>query len=326
MGIKIGILGATGYTGSELLRLLVSHKGVDISWLTSEKFAGINISDVFPHLGGFIDIKCTSVRSLGELEKVDLVFSCLPHGTSKHFVKKMLATGARVIDFSSDYRFSKDAVYGLAEINRNEIMDAKLIANPGCYATSVILGLAPLASEGMLVADSVLADIKSGLSGGGRAPNLEHHFSESNEGISIGQVSEHDQKPEIEQKLSQLSGSNVKATFVPHTVPLDRGILATIYVRLKKKVSVNKAHKIYEKFYDQKKFVRVLEIDEYPSTKNVRYSNMCDIGFGFQDDVFVVVVALDNLGKGASGQAVHNMNLMLDFPETKGLLSTAIYP
>lgn len=326
MGIKIGILGATGYTGSELLRLLISHEGVDISWLTSEKFAGNKISEAFPHLGGLLDIECVSIRRLSELERVDLVFSCLPHGTSIHFVKKMLSTGSRVIDFSSAYRLSKEVVYGLPEINRNEIIDANLIANPGCYATSVILGLAPLSSENLIVADSVVADIKSGLSGGGRAPTLKHHFSEANEGINIGSVSEHDQKPEIEQKLSQLSGSNVKATFIPHTVPLDRGILATIYVRLKKKISVNKAHKIYEKFYKQQKFIRLLDMGKYPSTNNVRYSNMCDIGIGFQDDIFVAVVALDNLGKGASGQAVQNMNLMLDFPETEGLLSTAIYP
>ena len=326
MGIKIGILGATGYTGAELLRLLINHAGVHVSWLTSEKFAGKKISEVFPHLSGFLDIQCVSVRKLSELQKVDLVFSCLPHATSKHFVKKMLDTRARVIDFSSDYRLSKDAVYGLAEINKDEIIDAELIANPGCYATSVILGLAPLASKGLLVADSVVADIKSGLSGGGRAPNLEHHFPESNEGINIGSVSEHDQKPEIEQKLSKLSGSNIKATFIPHTVPLDRGILATIYARLKKKTSVNKVHEVYKKFYNQQNFIRLLDIGKYPSTKNVKYSNMCDIGVGFQDNVFVAVVALDNLGKGASGQAVQNMNLMLDFPETKGLLSTAIYP
>jgi len=345
MRIKIGVLGATGYTGAELLRLLVNHPGVEVSWLTSEKFAGKDISEVFPHLRGFLEIECSSVQKLKELDKVDLAFSCLPHGTSMHFVKRLLDTGARVIDLSADFRFPdmgvyeywfksthkyknclKEAVYGLPEIYKERIMGARLIANPGCYATSVILGLAPLAAEGLLKGDSVIADIKSGLSGGGRAPSLEHHFPEANESVNIDSVSGHNQKPEIEQELSNLADTSIKVTFIPHTVPLNRGILATIYCRLKKKVSLDKAYGIYEKFYRGKRFIRLLEKGNYPSTKNVRYSNMCDIGASFQDDVFVSVVALDNLGKGASGQAIQNMNIMFDFPETEGLLSTAIYP
>ncbi len=286
----------------------------------------MNVSEVFPHLKGFVDVQCLSVRSLGELEEVDLVFSCLPHGTSKHFVKKILETGAQVIDFSSDFRSSKDAVYGLPEISKDEIIDANLVANPGCFATSVILGLAPVASAGLLKSDSIVADIKSGLSGGGRAPNLAHHFSEANQSIDIVSVTAHDQKTEMEEKLSNLSEAKLNISFIPHTVPLDRGILATIYCKLKKKISIERAHKIYKNFSDKKEFVRVMEIGEYPATKNVRYSNMCDVGIGFQDDVFVVVVAIDNLGKGASGQAVQNMNLMLDFPETQGLKSAAVYP
>ncbi len=326
MGIKIGILGATGYTGSELLRLVVNHGGVQISWLTTEKFAGQKIAEVFPQLSGFLDVECVSVRNIGFLEEVDLVFSCLPHGSSKYFVNKMLDNGARVIDFSSDYRFSKDAVYGLPEINKENVVDAKLVANPGCYATTVILGLAPLASEGLLASDLIVADIKAGISGGGRAPNLAHHFSEANQDINIGSVSAHEQKTEMEYKLSKLSGSKLRLSFIPHTAPIDRGILATIYCRFNKKISIERAHKIYEKFYNQKKFIRVFENGEFPSTKNVRYSNICDIGVGFQDDIFVVVVAIDNLGKGASGQAVQNMNLMLDFPEDQGLTAAAIYP
>jgi N-acetyl-gamma-glutamyl-phosphate reductase len=186
--------------------------------------------------------------------------------------------------------------------------------------------LAPLAAEGLLRGASVTADIKAGLSGAGRAPNLSHHFSEANESIDIASISGQNQKPEIEQELSNLADTSIKVTFIPHTVPLNRGILATIYCRLKKKVSLDKAYGIYEKFYAREKFIRLLEKGNYPSTKNVRYSNMCDIGASFQDDVFVSVVALDNLGKGASGQAIQNMNIMFDFPETEGLLSTAIYP
>ncbi|GJM16340.1 MAG: N-acetyl-gamma-glutamyl-phosphate reductase [Thermodesulfobacteriota bacterium] len=345
MKIKIGILGATGYTGAELLRLLVNHGGVEISWLTSEKFSGKTISQVFPHLSGFLDIECKSVRKLGELQNVDLVFSCLPHVTSMHFVKKMLDTGARVIDFSSDFRFSdikiyekwfkskhkyrnylKNAVYGLAEINKEAIINAQLVANPGCYATSVILGTAPMVKEGLLMPDSIVADIKSGLSGAGRAPDLEHHFSEANESINIDSVSGHNQKPEMEQELSKLGNSNIHITFIPHQASFDRGILATIYSSLNKRVTANKIHDIYAKFYSNSCFVRISELGNLPGTKNVRYSNMCDIGIGFQDDIFVSVAAIDNLGKGASGQAIQNMNLMFDFPETQGLTSTAIYP
>jgi len=345
MKLKIGVLGATGYTGAELLRLLVNHPGVEICWLTSEKFAGKDISEVFPHLKGFLEIECYSVQKLKELDKVDLAFSCLPHGTSMHFVKRLLDTGARVIDFSADFRFSnavvyedlfkskhkyknylKEAVYGLPELYKEHIMGARLIANPGCYATSVILGLAPLAAEALLNGASVIADIKSGLSGGGRAPSLGHHFSETNESVNVDSISGHNQKPEIEQELSKLADSRIKVTFIPHTVPLNRGILATIYCRLKKKVSLYKVHAIYEKFYTQEKFIRLSQKEDYPSTKNVRYSNMCDIGASFQDDIFVSVVAIDNLGKGACGQAIQNMNIMFDFPETEGLMSTAIYP
>ena len=345
MEIKIGILGATGYTGAELLRLLASHGGVEISWLTSEKFSGKRISQVFPHLSGFLDIECKSVRKLGELQNVDLVFSCLPHVTSMYFVKKMLDTGARVIDFSSDFRFSdqkiyekwfkskhkyanylKNAVYGLPEINKETIINTQLVANPGCYATSVILGTAPMVKEGLLAPDSIVADIKSGLSGAGRAPNLSHHFSEANEGISIDSVSGHNQKPEMEQELSKLGNSNFHLTFIPHQASFDRGILATIYSRLNKRETVNRVREIYAKFYGKSHFVRILDPGNLPSTKNVRYSNMCDIGIGFQDDIFVSIVAIDNLGKGASGQAIQNMNLMFDFPETQGLTSTAIYP
>jgi len=345
MRLKIGVLGATGYTGAELLRLLVNHPGVEVIWLTSEKFAGKDISEVFPHLRGFLEIECNSVQKLNELDKVDLAFSCLPHGTSMHFVKRLLDTGARVIDFSADFRFSNaevyedwfkskhryknyliEAVYGLPEINKAEIMVARLIANPGCYATSIILGLAPLAAEGLLKEDSIIADIKSGLSGGGRAPNLGHHFPEANESVNIDSVSGHNQRPEIEQELSNLADTSIKVTFIPHRVPLNRGILATIYCRLKKKFSLDKAYGIYEQFYKDKNFIRLSQKANFPSTTNVRYSNMCDIGIGFQDDIFVSVVALDNLGKGASGQAIQNMNIMFDLPETEGLLSTAIYP
>lgn len=345
MKIKVGILGATGYTGAELLRLLVSHQWVEISWLTSEKFTGKKISEVFPQLRNFLDLECVNIAKLGNLSRVDLAFSCLPHGTSMHFVGKLLQAGARIIDFSGDFRikdvatyenwykvkhayidFLKEAVYGLPEIYRERIRDAKLVANPGCYSTTAILGLAPLASKGFLREDSVIVDSKSGLSGAGRAPSLEHHFSESNESASVYGVTGHNQTPEIEQELSNLMGNQVNVTFIPHTIPMSRGILATIYAKLRERKSHEVIWKLYKQFYLRDSFVRIYETGKFPAVKNVRFSNFCDIGMGFQEEVFISVVALDNLGKGASGQAVQNMNIMFDFPEDEGLKYPGVYP
>jgi N-acetyl-gamma-glutamyl-phosphate reductase len=345
MKIKVGVLGATGYTGAELLRLLINHSGVEISWLTSEKFAGRKISEVFPQFRNLLDLQCVKVARLGDLNKVDLVFSCLPHGTSMHFVEKLFLTGARVIDFSADFRLNdpdtyeswykvkhssknllKEAVYGLPQIFRKEIRDARLVANPGCYATSAIMGLAPLFSKGMIKENSVIVDSKSGLSGGGRAPSLEHHFPESNETASIYGVSGHNQRPEMEQVLSILAGEPVNITFIPHTIPINRGMLTTIYARMKEAKSYDQVLDLYSQHYGGQQFVRIYEKGQFPSVKNVRFSNFCDIGVGFQEDVFISVVALDNLGKGASGQAVQNMNIMFDFPEGEGLNYPGMYP
>ncbi len=345
MKLKVGILGATGYTGAELLRLLVSHSWVEISWLTSEKFSGKKISEVFPQLRNLLNLECVNIARLGTLSNVDLAFSCLPHGTSMHFVEKLLLAGARVIDFSADFRFRdgdiyeswykvkhtnkdflEEAVYGLPEIYREKIRDAKLVANPGCYSTTAILGLAPLVSEGLLKEESVIVDSKSGLSGAGRAPSLEHHFSESNESASVYGVAGHNQRPEIGQELSNLTGNPVNVTFIPHTIPMSRGILTTIYAKLKEGKSHEDIWDLYKRYYLHNAFVRIYEKGKFPSVKNVRFSNFCDIGVGFQEDVFISVVALDNLGKGASGQAVQNMNIMFDFPEDEGLKYPGMYP
>lgn len=342
---KVGVLGATGYVGAELLRLLVGHRGVEISWLTSEKFAGKRIEEVFPQLRGFLDLECVNIARLGDLGKVDVVFSCLPQGTSMHFVGRLLKNGARVIDLSADFRMRdpciyenlyrtkhihrdllKEAVYGLPEIYRERIREASLVANPGCYATSVILGLAPLFSSGLAKGDSVIADSKSGLTGAGRAPSLEHLFPESNESVSAHGVMGHDQRSEIEQELSNLGGIPTRVTFIPHTVPMSRGILTTIYVGIREEKDHEYVLDLYKKYYSGKPFIRVYERGGFPSVKNVRFSNLCDIGIGFQDGVFIPVVALDNLGKGAAGQAVQNMNVMLDLPEDEGLKYPGMYP
>ncbi|MCI0455025.1 MAG: N-acetyl-gamma-glutamyl-phosphate reductase [Candidatus Dadabacteria bacterium] len=345
MGLKVGVLGATGYTGAELIRYLVNHSGVEISWLTSEKFAGKKISEVFPQFRKFLDIECVNIAKLAGLDEVDVAFSCLPHGTSMHFVSKLLQKGTRVIDFSSDFRikdvetyerwykvkhayryYIEEAVYGLPEIYREKIRDARLVANPGCFATSVILGLAPLYSRGLIKEDSVIVDSKAGITGAGRAPSLEQHYSECNESVSSYRVEGHRQKPEMEHVLSNLGEGKANVTFVPHTVPISRGILTTIYTRYKEKGAEDGLIDLYNQFYIRDSFVRVYKKDKLPSVKSVRFSNFCDIGLGFQEGSLIAVVALDNLGKGASGQAVQNMNIMFDFPEEEALKSPGIFP
>lgn len=341
MKLKVGILGATGYTGAELLKILVTHAEVSLIWLTSEKFAGKKISDVFPQLRNFCDIECKSVARMKELGKADVVFSCLPHGTSMHFVSRLLDSGARVIDFSADFRFSskalyeelykhggylKDAVYGLPEINRESIKSAWLVANPGCYSTGVILGVLPIMKGNLLNANSIIADAKSGVSGGGRAPTLSHHYSEMNEDIGLNMSAAADQRPEMEEAIRISSGHKVNFTFIPHTVSISRGILTTVYCEVDNKTAPEEVHALYGEFYKNEPLIRVHRVGQYPELKDVRHTNYCGIGVGFQSDTLIVITALDNLGKGASGQAVQNMNIMCGFPETLSLARPGIYP
>ncbi|MER3447883.1 MAG: N-acetyl-gamma-glutamyl-phosphate reductase, partial [Candidatus Dadabacteria bacterium] len=303
--IKVGILGATGYTGAELIRLLLSHTGVEISWLTSEKFSGRKICEVFPQFRKFLDLECTKIAQIGNLSRIDLAFSCLPHGASMHFVMKLIQSGARVIDFSADFRIKdaatyetwykskhahrdllEEAVYGLPEIYREKIKDARLVANPGCFSTGVILGLAPLVSKGLLK-DSVIVDSKSGITGAGRAPSLDVHYPEASESASACAAEGHRQKPEMEQELSNLGGTSIGVTFIPHTIPMSRGILTTMYAKLIEKKSEEIILKLYNQYYSGNSFIRIYEKERLPVTKNVRFSNFCDIWIGFQEDTFV---------------------------------------
>lgn len=345
MAINVGILGATGYTGAELLRILLVHPDVRVSLLSSEKFSDQRISEVFPEFAGYLDLKCSRVADISYDSGLELVFSCLPHGISSRFVSKFLDAGTKVIDFSSDFRFggsevyrrlfNKDhkfgeyldsAAYGLPELNREKIKDAKLVANPGCYATSVILGLLPLAENGLLSAGSIIADVKAGSSGAGRAPALSGHYSEVNEGLAAEPESARDQELEMELKLSDLTGSAVNVTFTPHKAPMNRGILATIYFKISEEIKYSELHVIYSDHFNGETFVTLSEEGKYPSVKEVTYSNMCRIGIGVKGKTVVITSALDNLGKGASGQAVQNMNLMLGLPEETGLNNPALYP
>ncbi len=345
MRLNVGILGATGYTGAHLLSLLIKHQGVRIVWLTSEKFAGTKIQEVFPHFRNFLNLECRSVSRLKDFEDVDLVFSCLPQGTSMHFAAKLLERGARVIDFSADFRFSrvdtyeslfktrhkyrdylKEAVYGLPELFRERIRNARLVANPGCYSTGVILGVSPLLKGGLVRENSVIADAKSGDSGGGRAPTLEHHFPEMNENIRLNPAAASSQGPEMEEVLADFSGADPKITFTPHTVSINRGILTTIYCPLNERVEPDYIRGLYSSLYRDEPFVKLYGDGKFPELKDVRYTNICGIGVGFQEDILISTVVLDNLIKGASGQSVQNMNIMFGFPETESLNYPGLYP
>ncbi|MFI5321967.1 MAG: N-acetyl-gamma-glutamyl-phosphate reductase, partial [Thermodesulfobacteriota bacterium] len=267
------------------------------------------------------------------------------HGSSMHFAARLLNAGVRVIDFSADFRFKspdvyeslfgmahkykeyiRDAVYGIPEIFRKDIIGSKLVANPGCYATGVILGLYPLISEGIIDIHTIVADAKAGGSGGGRAPTLEHHFPELNENVRINLGASTNQGEEMKEVLSPFSGTEVGISFMPHTVSVNRGILTTIYSRLNEKYAPGDISALYDKYYGREPFVRVFASNEFPEIKDVRYSNTCAMGFNLQSDRLVTVVALDNLVKGASGQAVQNMNVMFGFRETESLGGSGIYP
>ncbi len=314
-----------------MLRLLLRHPNTEIRWLTSESFTGEKISTVFPTFINISDLVCKSVREIDRLQKADLVFSCLPHGASGHYAKLFLESGAKVIDFSSDLRSinsktNDKAVYGLPELYRKKIKNSKLVANPGCYATAALLGLAPLIRHDLIQKRSINIDAKAGLSGGGRAPVGERQFSEANDTISVNSISGHNQQPEIEDKLYDLYKTKISLIFSAFNINIDRGILTTISAKLKTSVKEDRLISKYRSFYRNEKFIRITHDEKHISTKNVRFTNYCDIGLTLQNGHVICVTALDNLGKGASGQAVQNMNLIFGLDESAGLLNTGLYP
>lgn len=345
--LKVAIVGASGYTGLELIRILHCHPGVALTCLTSEQSAGKRISEVFPTLKNRCELLLENLEPVRVAEKADIIFTALPHKAAMEVVPTFLKLGKKVIDLSADYRLSdpavygewyephinpanlKKAVYGLPEINRSKIKRAKLIANPGCYPTSIILGLAPLLQAGMVDLDGIIADSASGVTGAGRSAKVDSLYCEVNEGFrAYGVGGAHRHTPEIEQELSLLAGKTVFLTFTPHLLPMDRGILSTIYSVPKKVITTEKLLKLYNKFYAGEPFVRVLSRGSLPSTAFVRGSNFCDIAPLVDERTgrIIVISAIDNLVKGASGQAVQNMNLVCGFPETMGLEGLALFP
>lgn len=345
--LNVAIVGASGYTGLELIRILHCHPEVAVTCLTSEQSAGKRISDVFPTLRGRCDLVLENLEPVRVAEKADLIFTALPHKAAMEVVPTFLKLGKKVVDLSADYRLAdpaiygewyephlnpanlKKAVYGSPEIRRSKIKMAKLVANPGCYPTSIILALAPLLKKGLIDLTSIIADSASGVTGAGRSAKVDSLYCEVNEGYkAYGVGGTHRHIPEIEQELSLLAGKPVRVTFTPHLVPMDRGILSTIYATPNKSISNETIFRLYQEFYAGEPFVRILGKGALPSTAFVRGSNFCDIAplVDLRTGRVILVSAIDNLVKGASGQAVQNMNLICGFPETMGLEGLALFP
>jgi N-acetyl-gamma-glutamyl-phosphate reductase len=344
--IRAGIIGASGYTGQELVRLLLQHPDAQIAAVTSQNYAGKSFADVFPAFTGQIDLKFESSDGLKDIvTRCDVLFFALPHMVAGEMITDELLEKVKVIDLSADFRLKEPsqydtwyhmvhprpkllskAVYGLPEWRREEIVGARLVANPGCYATCSILSLLPLA-EAKLLQEPIIIDAKSGVSGAGRAADIAIAYSECNESIKAYKVAEHRHIPEIEQELSAVASVPLKLTFTPHLVPMSRGILATVYCRLDPNLSVKGLYDIYDAKYGKEPFVRTLR-SAMPETRWVKGSNFCQIGMTTDKRTgqTIIVGVIDNLIKGASGQAVQNLNLMFGLPETAGLAQLAALP
>lgn len=340
--LKVAVVGATGYTGRELLKILSRHPHARPVYLTSESSAGIRIDEVYPELRKRVELTLFKLEDvIGQLSGCDFIFSALPHGLSMEAVPRLLATGKKVVDLSGDFRLKDSglypewygyghrvpdllagSVYGLPEYHREKIREADLVANPGCYPTSVLLPLLPLLKEKIVDPADVIIDSKSGVSGAGRTPKLPFHFPECTENFKAYRVANHQHTPEIEQELSGMAGQKVTVTFTPHLVPMVRGILSTIYLKIRDGVDEATLREVYAEYYGNEPFVRLLGAPELPETKFVAGTNFCDISFRLDKRTgrLVVISAIDNLVKGAAGQAVQNMNIMQGFEETAGLL------
>ncbi|MDD5128715.1 MAG: N-acetyl-gamma-glutamyl-phosphate reductase [Candidatus Omnitrophica bacterium] len=342
--INVGIIGATGHTGEVLIELLLNHPNVRITHLFNSGKSGQGnqvISDVFPKFKHRLELVCTKPDWLKIKKDCDLVFLALPHTVSMKFVPKLLSLGKRVIDLSADYRLNnpsvyekfykvvhqdktslKEAVYGLPELYRAKIKTAKLLANPGCYPTSIILGLAPLLALNLADLSSLIIDAKSGVSGAGKKLEKEFLFSEIQGDFRAYKVNIHQHAPEINQVLSKIAGKKVDVVFVPHLLPIERGILSTIYLKKHPgaKFKAKNITDLFKKFYKNEPFIRIKAEGAFPRIKDVVKTNFCDIGVKDFGDTIIVISAIDNLLKGASAQAVQNMNIMYKIPEITGLL------
>ncbi len=346
MSIKIGIVGGTGYTGVELLRLLAAHPHAELQVITSRSEAEIPVAQLFPNLRGHVDL-CFTEPDVKRLSDCDLVFFATPNGTAMRLVPELLDAGVKVIDLAADFRLKDaqvweqwygmphacpdllaEAVYGLPEIHRADIAKARLVANPGCYPTAVQLGFLPLIEAGWVDTDRLIADVKSGASGAGRAAAVGTLFGEISENFKAYKADGHRHLPEIKQGLSAIQQTPVGLTFVPHLLPMIRGIHATLYAPLKHNVSPSALHTQFEQYYKNEPFVDVLPTGSHPETRTVRGTNGCRMAVSIPQagDTVVVLSVIDNLVKGAAGQAVQNMNILFNLPESEGLKHIALLP
>ena len=347
--VKVGIIGATGYAGNELVRILLGHKDVEIVWLGSRSYIDQNYSDVYRNMFKLVDAKCMDDNMDQLANEVDVIFTATPQGLCASLVNDEILSKVKIIDLSADFRlkdvdiyekwyklehkapqYIDEAVYGLCEINRDKVnKDTRIIANPGCYTTTSILTLYPLVKEGIINPDTIIIDAKSGTSGAGRGAKVANLFCEVNESMKAYGVGTHRHTPEIEEQLGYACGrDDLKLIFTPHLVPMNRGILVTAYANLAKDVTYEDVKAAYDKYYDKEYFVRVLPKDVCPETRWVEGSNFVDIGFKIEPRTnrIIAMGALDNLVKGAAGQAVQNMNLMFGLPENEGLNLVPMFP
>lgn len=347
--IKVGIIGATGYAGNELVRLLLGHKDAEIVWLGSRSYIDQNYSDVYRNMFKLVDAKCMDDNMEQLANEVDVIFTATPQGLCASLVNDEIFSKTKIIDLSADFRlkdvnvyeqwyklehkapqYIDEAVYGLCEINRDKVSkDTRIIANPGCYTTTSILTLYPMVKEGIINPDTIIIDAKSGTSGAGRGAKVANLFCEVNESMKAYGVGTHRHTPEIEEQLGYACGrDDLKLIFTPHLVPMNRGILVTAYANLAKDVTYEDVKAAYDKYYDKEYFVRVLPKDVCPETRWVEGSNFVDIGFKIEPRTnrLIMMGALDNLVKGAAGQAVQNMNLLFGLPENEGLQLAPMFP
>lgn len=343
---KVSILGATGYAGVELVKLILQHPNATLTHITSESHTGQALADVYPHMRGITDLTLESMDNLEAIAKdSDFIFIALPHGHAMAVGKALVDTPVKIIDLGADYRFSDTkvyeawyhvphthpgapSVYGLAELNREAIKSAKIIGNAGCYTTASILALAPLVKNHMIQTNSIIIDAKSGTSGAGRSAKLDTHYPEFYDAFKAYGVATHRHTPEIEAALGKLNGAPIMLNFTPHLVPMSRGILATAYANLNEGVTPDAVSQAFEKAYATEPFVRLLGLNAYPNTKYVRGSNFIDIAWHIDERTGRVIVlsAIDNLVKGAAGQAVQNFNIACGYEETTGLKLVPMYP
>lgn len=345
--IKVGIIGATGYAGSELVRILLGHKDVEIKWYGSRSYIDKKYASIYQNFFQLVDANCMDDNMEVLADQVDVIFTATPQGLCASLVNEEILSKVKIIDLSADFRikdvkvyeewyklehkspqFIEEAVYGLCEINREDVKKARLVANPGCYTTCSILTCYPLVKEGIIDPNTIIVDAKSGTSGAGRGAKVDNLFCEVNENMKAYGVATHRHTPEIEEQLGYACGEKITINFTPHLVPMNRGILATAYAGLKKDVTYEEVKAIYDKYYADEKFVRVLEKDVCPQTKWVEGSNYVDVNFKIdpRTNRIIMMGAIDNLVKGAAGQAVQNMNLMFGLKESEGLELVPMFP